>query len=69
MPAPRLAPGNSGGPLADAQGRRIGINPTVVNNGLVPAIPSDMVQTFLRCGARPALRVLRGDRRAEREAA
>lgn len=51
----RLAPGNSGGPLADAEGRVIGINTAVVSNGLALAIPSDVVQGFLKRGARPAL--------------
>ena len=42
----RLAPGNSGGPLADARGRVIGIN-TMVAGGLALAIPSNTVRSFL----------------------
>jgi serine protease Do len=45
----RLAPGNSGGPLADARGRVIGIN-TMVAGGLALAIPSNTVRDFLATG-------------------
>jgi serine protease Do len=41
----RLAPGNSGGPLADARGRIIGIN-TMMANHLALAIPSNAVRDF-----------------------
>jgi len=42
----RLAPGHSGGPLADAQGRVIGIN-TMIAGRLALAIPSNTVLSFL----------------------
>lgn len=42
----RLAPGNSGGSLADAQGRVIGIN-TVIAGNLALAVPSNTVERFL----------------------
>jgi serine protease Do len=54
----RLAPGNSGGPLADARGRVIGIN-TMIAGGLALAVPSNSVTQFLRRGAeRPGLGVV-----------
>ena len=43
----RLAPGNSGGPLADAQGNVVGINSMIVG-GLGWAVTSDTVEAFLR---------------------
>ena len=53
----RLAPGNSGGALANAQGQVIGIN-TMIVNGCGFAIPSNVVQQFLsRQSDRPYLGV------------
>jgi len=53
----RLAPGNSGGPLADAAGRVIGIN-SMIAGGLALAVPSNAIARFLRgAAARPALGV------------
>jgi serine protease Do len=53
----RLAPGNSGGPLADAAGQIIGINTMIVSGGIALAIPSATVEEFVRNGARPRLGV------------
>ena len=43
----RLAPGNSGGPLCDMEGRVVGIN-TMVAGGLALAIPAVEIRAFLQ---------------------
>jgi serine protease Do len=52
----RLGPGNSGGPLADAGGRIVGIN-TMVANGVALAIPSNTVERFVARRGKPARRL------------
>lgn len=42
----RLAPGNSGGPLADVRGRVIGMN-TLIANGLGVAVPVTTIARFV----------------------
>jgi serine protease Do len=53
----RLAPGNSGGPLADEEGRLIGINSMITAQGLALAVPTAAVVHFVRHGAPPRLGV------------
>jgi serine protease Do len=64
----RLAPGNSGGPLADAAGHVIGINTMIVYGGIALAIPSATVEAFVRNGVGPrlgiAVRPVRVNRRS-----
>jgi serine protease Do len=43
----RLAPGNSGGPIADAEGRVIGLS-TMIVNGLALAVPVTAVERQVR---------------------
>jgi serine protease Do len=49
----RLAPGNSGGPLADVYGRVLGIN-TLVAGGLGYAVPVPVITRFLERAGPPA---------------
>jgi serine protease Do len=53
----RLAPGNSGGPLADVYGQIVGIN-TMVAGGMALAIPAANVQSFLGSKSQRALGVV-----------
>jgi serine protease Do len=54
----RLAPGNSGGPLADAHGHLVGINTMVLSRGgLGLAIPSRAVNEFITRPSPPRLGV------------
>lgn len=55
----RLAPGNSGGPLANFHGQIVGINTMIISGGLALAVPSRAVQIFLaRKGSTPELGVV-----------
>ncbi len=69
----RLAPGNSGGPLADHLGQIVGLN-TMIAGGFALAIPAATVQRFLSAKAQRALGVtvrpvtLRSPRQAPRPA-
>lgn len=43
----RLAPGNSGGPLADVHGDLLGVNTMIIAGGPALAIPASAIQRFL----------------------
>jgi serine protease Do len=54
----RIAPGNSGGPLADARGHVVGIN-SMIYGGLAIAVPANTIVRFLGgTNARPRLGVV-----------
>jgi serine protease Do len=48
-----LGPGNSGGPLADARGRVVGLN-AMVSGGLALAVPSHLAASLVAPGSAPA---------------
>jgi len=64
----KLAPGNSGGALADVAGRVVGIN-SMVAAGLALAIPADDVARFMADAVAPRLGVRVAPVRAGRRAA
>src|SRR5947209_13725787 len=55
-----LAPGNSGGPLLDAEGKVVGINAMIFGGDLSIAIPSDVVSRWLAELPAPRRRVTLG---------
>ena len=44
----RLRPGNSGGPMMDAQGRLVGINTMITGPDVAMAVPVHVVKDFLQ---------------------
>lgn len=55
-----LAPGNSGGPLLDADGKVVGINAMIFGGDLAVSIPSNVVSTWLAKLSAPQRRVTLG---------
>jgi len=56
--AVQLAPGNSGGPLADVEGRLLGINAMVVTGGIALSVPALVARNFIRNGPPPRLGIV-----------
>ena len=56
----QLAPGNSGGPLADGHGRVLGIN-SMISGGMALAVPAYLVHQVLADAPGPAIPWVEGD--------